>query len=130
MPGAGDEEKKPEAESYTASYLAYQRSIQTAAPPPRKARRWQGPGRGLLLLIVAAGALYFYRAEVVGFLREHLGRGMMETVGGAMGWKNEQTGAIRPTGGVTTFADGGTASVEPDDGSDRYRVVVPPGGTP
>jgi hypothetical protein len=127
MPG-DKPEPRPES-SYTSSYLAYQREHAPAERPKRK-RRWQGPGKGLVVWILAAVALYYFRQPVVGFLEKFLGRGVMEAFGGAVGWKDEETGQLRPSGGVTTFSDGGTVTVSPDDGSDRYRVVVPPEGNP
>lgn len=136
--GAGRGKAQPAAEgreNYTASYIAAGDSRAKEAVTKIPSRNW---GKWLLLLLLGGGiAVYAWRDTLVPWLRKNpvtgslvakvekqMGSGKFPKGGLSKGVQNDPLPA---TGGDVTFSSGkGFGTAVPDDGSDSFRVVLPP----
>lgn len=124
-------------ERYGDSYLAMDAMQKKAHPlPPPRRHVSKGGNKWVLLLLIVVGVFYFQGARIMAWLeaqpfsarilnsiRENL-RPADEKAGPGMTPLKDGVGAA---GGETTFASGqGFGAVSPDDGSNSFRVVVPP----
>lgn len=136
----GQPESEKPKERYAASYLAMDAAHQKPVAVPRARRRSGGWIKVALLLLLIGGAVaYFQRAHLIPWLEQNPQTAVvLQAVREKLGLAGEResdgpssvgNGAL-PTGGETTFTSGqGFGTVAPDDGSDTFRVVVPPGET-
>jgi multidrug efflux pump subunit AcrA (membrane-fusion protein) len=142
-----DPEKSPER--YGSSYLAMEAANRKGLPqvPVRRRRGAWLKSRLkelVLLLVILGAAAYFFRARLVPVLAENpttLPIAQFIEAKFPVQTKNDavpglttsadlpETALPQPTGGDVTFSSGqGFGTVSADDGSDSFRVVVPPEG--
>ena len=145
MQGGQDQpEKAPER--YGGSYLALDGASKKRLPQPpvrRKSGAWLASRlKELVLLVVILGvAAYFFRGRLepvlagnpytvplYKFLQEKFPETKKEPLKGLSTSADMPDNATpMPAGGEVTFSSGqGFGTVSPDDGSDSFRVVVPP----
>jgi len=143
----GQESQSPKApERYSDSYLAMEGAQKKGLPRPKARRRWglwlaSRLKELLLLLVILAVAGYIFRARLLPVLagnsvtlpvaqfieakfpvqKANPIQGLSTTADVA------DSSQPLPTGGEVTFSSGqGFGTVTADDGSDSFRVVVPP----
>jgi hypothetical protein len=137
MQGPSDSPPEKQKETYSASYLAMEAAQRKTQTPEPVRRRSPSRIKKVLLVCLIAGVLaYSLRARLVSWMEgiptmAPLVESLREK------WTSWETNfsAMRdegkPGGGETSFSMGqGFGTVPPDDGSDSYRVVVPPEETP
>jgi hypothetical protein len=131
----GQPESQKPKEQYGTSYLAMEAAHQKPLTAKKMRRRsLAGIKEILLVLLLLGGVAYFQRARILPWLEQYPQlASLMGSIRTILPQEPAKKGPVsvggeaRPAGGETTFSSGqGGGTVTPDDGSDSFRVVVPP----